>query len=146
MVERARERARIKGLPFDLDSPSLQIPPRCPALGVELEVGKGRTDRSPSLDRIVPCDGYVGGNVRVISDRANRLKGGRSFVEIQSLARRGRRSLRADYAKIAGYMERELLLRAVRSRAAQNAPDQRRWIELSALLNRLLQSPRRGPS
>lgn len=51
------------------------IPDVCPVLGVKLEKGReSGTDNSPSLDRIVPALGYVPGNIRIISNRANRIK------------------------------------------------------------------------
>lgn len=35
---------------------------------------KHGSDNSPSIDRLVPHKGYVKGNVRVVSNRANRFK------------------------------------------------------------------------
>jgi hypothetical protein len=53
----------------------IAIPDHCPILGMKLERGlDGGLDNSPSLDRIIPALGYVPGNVRVISNRANRIK------------------------------------------------------------------------
>lgn len=75
LLERARERAARLGLPFNLHRRDVVVPPVCPVLGVPLAAGSERSSGSPSLDRIRPAQGYVRGNVRVISDRANRLKG-----------------------------------------------------------------------
>jgi hypothetical protein len=62
-------------LPFNLSFRDIVIPELCPILGIALQRGlEGGLDNSPSLDRIVPRKGYVKGNVRVISNRANRIK------------------------------------------------------------------------
>jgi len=74
--ERARKRAKDRGLPFDIPKDAIVVPRTCPALGLVIELRGQRSACSPSLDRIVPERGYVSGNIRVISDRANRLKGG----------------------------------------------------------------------
>jgi hypothetical protein len=55
----------------------LPLPVWCPVLGIKLNylVTSGRPeDNSPSLDRVNNTQGYVSGNVKVISNRANRLK------------------------------------------------------------------------
>ena len=87
--ERARERARDRGLPFMIAKDSINIPPTCPALGLVIELRGQRSASSPSLDQIEPERGYVPGNVRVISDRANRLKGGRNLHQLRRLAETG---------------------------------------------------------
>ncbi|MCA3718382.1 MAG: hypothetical protein IM674_09025 [Brevundimonas sp.] len=86
-------------------------------------IGSTRSDASPSLDRIDPHKGYVPSNVRVISDRANRLKGDRSLSEIQALAMEGPRARRAEHAAVADYIEREKLLVEVKRRAALATPN-----------------------
>jgi len=72
----AKYRARLKGLPFNLELADIVIPKTCPVLGIPLLVSEtGRqNDYSPSLDRIIPSKGYVRGNVMVISSRANVIK------------------------------------------------------------------------
>jgi len=63
-----------KGLPFALTPDDLVMPKLCPVLGIPLEVrGRGEPN-TPSVDRVIPALGYVRGNVRVISWRANKLK------------------------------------------------------------------------
>lgn len=70
-----RSRARHIGVPFDLTADDLVIPETCPVLGCELRWDAGgRTDQTPTVDRIDPTKGYVRGNVAVISWLANRLK------------------------------------------------------------------------
>lgn len=74
-LEDVKKRARSKGLAFDLTVEDIVIPEFCPALGLRLQVNRGRVgDSSPSMDRIVPALGYVRGNVRILSDLANRIK------------------------------------------------------------------------
>ena len=57
--------------PFDLVWPDV-----CPILNIVLnyERNNGRTENSPSLDRLDPKRGYIPGNVVIISWRANRIK------------------------------------------------------------------------
>lgn len=70
-----RGRARKRGLPFNITKEDLAVPELCPVLGIKLVPPKGaRQDDSPSVDRIIPANGYVKGNVAVISWLANRLK------------------------------------------------------------------------
>lgn len=61
----------------------------CPVLKTPMQfnsAGKGRRDDSPSLDRTEPRGGYVIGNVRVISWRANRLKSNAEAFELEAIA------------------------------------------------------------
>lgn len=59
---------------------TLNIPEVCPILGVKLNYdgtgreGFSREENSPSLDQIVPGNGYTIDNVHIISWRANRIK------------------------------------------------------------------------
>jgi hypothetical protein len=76
-----RRTAKKKNIPYTLTKEyvmSLPIPKICPILGIPIFVQKQKIgmhmDNSPSLDRIKPEAGYVPGNVRVISHRANRFK------------------------------------------------------------------------
>ena len=77
----ARGRAKRRGLEFSITIDDILIPERCPVIGVILDrillnEGRKRTPNpcAPSLDRIDPSKGYIKGNVRVISWRANNLK------------------------------------------------------------------------
>ena len=83
-------RARKSNHPFDLDLDDLQIPERCPVLNIPLldwgDNGIHDTmDNSPSLDRLVPELGYIKSNVRVISQRANRIKHNATLEELKAL-------------------------------------------------------------
>lgn len=90
MVRNARRRALAKGLPFDITADDIEIPERCPVLGIPLVPAKGvrgGSPASPSLDRIVPERGYVPGNIMVISNRANSIKQNASPYELYQVAR-----------------------------------------------------------
>jgi hypothetical protein len=87
MLHGARGRAKKFGTPFNLEIQDIIVPTHCPVLGIELHRGEGRqTSASPSLDRIKPELGYVRGNVRVISNRANTLKNNASAAELRLVA------------------------------------------------------------
>lgn len=75
MWKSAKSRAREKHLPFDIEVSDIRVPAVCPVLGIPLVHNdkQGPAPSSPSLDRIRPELGYVKGNVRVISHRANAL-------------------------------------------------------------------------
>ena len=75
LLSLAKRRARTKGIEYNLVIEDLNIPEKCPILGITIKVGEGRiVDTSPSLDRIDNTKGYVKGNVQVISNLANRMK------------------------------------------------------------------------
>ncbi len=84
MHRNALWRSRAKNLPFDIEKTDIVVPEVCPVLGIKLEKAYGRmADNSPSLDRVRPELGYVKGNVRVISQRANRLKCDATAAELK---------------------------------------------------------------
>lgn len=88
MHQRVKSRAKRNGVPFDLDYEDIVIPPRCPVLGIPINPNHGRRGYfpdSPSLDRIHPRNGYVKGNVRVISARANLLKNDARVEELEAV-------------------------------------------------------------
>ena len=83
MTYRAKYKAKKRGLPFNIEPSDIIIPDYCPVLGIKLEKNdQKQRDSSPSLDRIVPEKGYVKGNVRVISQRANLLKSNATVEEL----------------------------------------------------------------
>lgn len=84
-IDSARVTACKSGVPFCITVDDIVIPKRCPALGFRL-VGSGFDNNAPSLDRLVPKLGYVPGNVRVISFRANRIKNNATPVELCQIA------------------------------------------------------------
>jgi hypothetical protein len=91
MVCSARQRAKNKGLAFDIDHDYIRsiVPSHCPIFGIPLEWSLQREGavlvlpNSPSLDRIDPTKGYVKGNVWIISHRANTIKSDASHEELK---------------------------------------------------------------
>ena len=84
----AKKRCKLNKKEFDLipgDIP--EIPQFCPVLGIEIKKNNisGPIDSSPSLDRIDQNKGYIKGNIRIISNRANRIKSDASFEEIEKI-------------------------------------------------------------
>ena len=74
MLLGAKHRAIRKNLPFNLELEDIVIPKICPVFGTAIT--------KPALDRKRNELGYVKGNVRVISDRANRLKSDATLQEL----------------------------------------------------------------
>ena len=134
--ERARRRARRSNIPFSIGKDHVIIPAKCPALGISIHVGGPRSNTSPSLDRIKPEQGYIPGNVRVISDRANRIKGNRRVGELRQRALTGTPRLRRDYGNIAAYVEREELLAEVRRKALMGGSAAAEWSKIAEFLDR----------
>lgn len=88
MLTRIRQRAKDRGLEFNLCLEDIVIPPTCPVLGIQLQIGEGiATDNSPELDRIDNSKGYVKGNVIVVSRRANRIKNDATADELMKIAK-----------------------------------------------------------
>ncbi len=87
MVQGAKTRAKERGLPFNLVPEDFELPDDCPVLGFSLSLksGGGKRYNTPSLDRINPPLGYVKGNVRVISWRANQLRSNATLAELKAL-------------------------------------------------------------
>jgi hypothetical protein len=84
---RAKKRAEKSGIEFDIELGDIDIPKVCPVFGFQFEVGvgKGPTDKSPSLDRIDNAKGYVKNNVQVISFKANRMKSDCTVYDVEKL-------------------------------------------------------------
>lgn len=76
----AKRRAKNKGLEYNIEEKDIDIPILCPILGIPIvktyTKGKntGPTPNSPSLDRVDNNKGYIKGNVKVISHKANSMK------------------------------------------------------------------------
>ncbi len=134
---RARKRAAQFGIAFTIPEATIIIPPACPVLGIPLRWGGERSPYSPSLDRIIPALGYVPGNVRVISDRANRLKGARTMYQVRACERAASGPLRSEYRLIAEYLERESLLREVRLRASEPGWSATEWNKIADFLDQV---------
>lgn len=70
----ARTRSRQNGTEFTISKDDITIPKVCPILGLVLTKGNGYLHNAMSLDRVDNTKGYVPGNVRVISRKANIMK------------------------------------------------------------------------
>lgn len=86
LLKQAQGRAKKQGIPFNIEETDIVIPDVCPVLGLPLTKSIGKpTCNSPSVDKIIPDLGYVKGNVKVISYRANRLKNDASLAELRAI-------------------------------------------------------------
>jgi hypothetical protein len=87
LLAKAKERAKKRGLRFDLSKEDVVVPAVCPVLGIKLEhkKGGGPQDASPTIDRIDNALGYVKGNVIVVSCRANRIKNDATPSELRAI-------------------------------------------------------------
>lgn len=75
MWSRAKKRAKLKGIFFNLKIEDIHINKICPILNIPIEPQSGgATDNSPSLDRIDSTKGYTKDNICVISRLANIMK------------------------------------------------------------------------
>ena len=100
LVTGARRRAKNKNLPFEIDldyvrsmaGENAEFASHCPVFGIALDWscmrgnGSKPLPNSPSLDRIDPERGYVKGNVKIISFRANLIKSDASPSELKLVA------------------------------------------------------------
>jgi hypothetical protein len=94
LLNGTKHRAKKKGLPFNLTIEDFKIPDICPVLNIPIIPHSGSFyDNSPSMDRLIPSLGYIKGNVRMISYRANAIKRDATLEELKA---------------IIAYMEREL--------------------------------------
>lgn len=76
--------AKKRGLPFSLTPADAMISACCPVLGTAFDWND--KNRKPSIDRIDNNKGYIPGNIRVISLRANRLKSDATLEEVIKIA------------------------------------------------------------
>jgi len=89
MLQRAKGRAKLKGLEFNLTVEDIIIPKYCPILGIELACKSGTSGgqkNSPALDRKDSKGGYTKDNVQVISHLANMMKSHATEEELIAFA------------------------------------------------------------
>jgi hypothetical protein len=87
LLYQTKTRAKKRGLPFNLTHDDVKVPEKCPVLGYTLEINSGGAGHnSPTVDRIVPSEGYVKGNVQIISHRANTIKSDATAEELRKVA------------------------------------------------------------
>lgn len=86
ILQEAKSRARKKGIEFSITSDDVTVPAVCPVLNIPIGMSFGaRSDNSLSIDRIDGSKGYIPGNVRIISWRANRLKNDGTLEELRAI-------------------------------------------------------------
>lgn len=85
-----KTRAKQRNLEFNLEVSDIHIPDICPVLKVKLNKNAGpladRANRA-SVDRIDSSKGYIKGNVRIISWRANYVKGNSTLDELKKVTK-----------------------------------------------------------
>lgn len=89
LLSLTKYRARKRGIAFDLIEADLTIPRFCPVLGIPLYRAAGaraQGPNSPTVDRINPAQGYVRGNVMVVSAKANQIKSNATPQELLQVA------------------------------------------------------------
>lgn len=83
IYNRIKSRATKKKIPFDLELQDIVLPKLCPVFQKPFIYGD--YDWTYSVDRKDNSLGYVKGNIQILSNRANRLKGDFSINELQSM-------------------------------------------------------------
>src|ERR1700677_2238105 len=90
LLYRAKQHARKFNREFNITLDDIpEIPEYCPVfpwIKISVHVGRGRGLRnlsSPSIDRIDCSKGYVKGNIRIISWRANCLRSNGTLKEFE---------------------------------------------------------------
>lgn len=85
-LAKIKGRANKKGLDFNLEERDLEPPCFCPVLGIPLYMGLAAiSHNSIHVDRIDNSKGYVKGNVKLISGRANSLKNDGTIKELEAI-------------------------------------------------------------
>lgn len=82
IISRLKNRAKQYNIPFNLKKEDLIIPEICPILEIPISLYNENKMNCVSWDRIIPELGYVKGNVKAISVRANLMKNDASIKEI----------------------------------------------------------------
>ncbi len=83
----AKKRAIKLNLNFNIDLDDIIIPEHCPILNIPLFKNNKSFpgDNSPSIDKVDPELGYIKGNIRVISFKANRMKQDNTKEQLEKL-------------------------------------------------------------
>lgn len=72
----SKQRAKKANMEHTISISDIVIPEYCPYLGCKITniYRQGRVWSNASIDRIDPYKGYIPGNIRVVSDLANKMK------------------------------------------------------------------------
>jgi hypothetical protein len=80
----SKQRSKQKNIEFNIDVDDIFIPEFCPILSIKLRKNHtGWAPDAPTLDRILPERGYVKGNIKVISGKANVMKNNATIDELE---------------------------------------------------------------
>jgi len=88
IISRIKHRCKKGGIPFNLEPADIIIPSICPVLGLDISPEQQKGSNNPlsvSVDRIDPGGGYIKGNIRIISNRANLLKSNATIEELEAV-------------------------------------------------------------
>lgn len=87
-LSRVKSYAKTRGIPFALTLEDLDMPEKCPILGIKLnyasENKKEKWD-SPSVSRVIPDLGYIKGNIKIVSLRAALLRSNADIWELEKV-------------------------------------------------------------
>lgn len=84
----SKQRSKQKNIPFNIDVDDIFIPEFCPILNIRLQKNHtGWAPDAPTLDRIIPKKGYVKGNIKVISGKANVMKNDATIDELKTFTK-----------------------------------------------------------
>jgi hypothetical protein len=83
IYHRLKSRSKLKNLEFNLELSDIIIPNKCPVFNIPFIYGD--KNWTYSVDRIDNSKGYIKGNIIIISNRANRLKGDFSIEELKTM-------------------------------------------------------------
>lgn len=89
LLKNVKSRAKKEGVEFSINEEHLIWPEFCPVLGLKLirNSKKGWSDDTHSIDRVDNSKGYIPGNVRIVSWKANDIKGHASIEELEAVVK-----------------------------------------------------------
>lgn len=73
IFNRVKARAKQNNIEFNLTIDDIVIPKKCPVLDIDI-IPFDNSVHSPSVDRLDPNKGYIKGNIKIISKKANAIK------------------------------------------------------------------------
>lgn len=85
LLKSARARAKIGGYECNIDELDLKIPEYCPITGQKIDILTNTAAHGASVDRVDNALGYIKGNIRVISRKANRMKGDNTIADLEKI-------------------------------------------------------------
>jgi hypothetical protein len=84
-ITNIKGKCRKHNIPCDISAEDFTMPEVCPVYGIKMVWGSDLADGTPSFDRFDPNGGYVKGNVRIISLKANRLKSNATIDDLKAV-------------------------------------------------------------